>query len=384
MIIPFHKPILPKNIDDVFNKSIKDGWLTTGPNVKLFEQKLSKFTNANHVVAVNSCTAALHLTLASQNFNKGDKFIAPTHTFVASVEVGEHLGMEPILVDSEPNSFNIDLNILEDKLKKDKKIKALVIVHFAGKSVNLKKVFSIAQKYNVFILEDSAHALELKYNKGFDQDLHASALSFYANKNITTGGEGGAVVTDSEKIANKVRSLSLHGMSRDGWNRFKIGSKWAYDVSMLGYKYNMTDISASFGISQLGQVQKWSLLRKRIAASYNDSFKKIEGLTIPSMNNEAHAWHLYIIIINNKYWKINRNEIIERLNKNGVGTSMHYVPIHMHSYYIKKYGFKNTDFPRSYFLSNNSISLPLYPGLKEEELQYIKNTVSEIWQKFKI
>ena len=385
MIIPFHKPIIPKSFDRLFNKSIKNGWLTTGPNVNEFEKALSKYTNADYVVAVNSCTAALHLVLASQNFKKGDKFLVPTHTFVASAEVGEYLGMEPVLIDSEPNGFNMDLNKIEDILKKDKKIKAIIPVHFAGESINLDIIFELAYKYNIFVLEDSAHALELKYQKySYNKKHRAVALSFYANKNITTAGEGGAVLTNNSELANTVRKLSLHGMSKDGWDRFKFGSKWSYDVSMLGYKYNMTDVSASFGISQLKQVEEWKKKRKNIVRFYNENFKNIDGVITPKILTNNHAWHLYIITINENYWKISRNKIIKKLNENGIGTSMHYIPIHMHSYYIKKYSLKNSDYPRSSYLSQSIISLPLYPALKKNELKYIVNTFLNVWKNYKV
>jgi len=379
MHIPFHRPITPRSFDEIYNNSIKQGWLTTGPNVKSFENSLSDYMNSNYVVALNSCTAALHLALLSQNFKSGDKFIAPTHTFVASVEVGEYLGMEPVLIDSNQSGFNIDLNIVEDKLKKEKKIKAAIVVHFAGKSIDRESLFFLCSKYNIFLLEDSAHALEIKFNNNYDNDLHALALSFYANKNITTGGEGGAMVTNSKKIAETVRKLSLHGMSKDGWKRFKVGSKWGYDVSMLGYKYNMTDLSASFGISQLKYVEKWAKIRYEIANYYNGSLKHIEGISLPKIQRNNHAWHLYIISINEKLWKINRDEIIELLNEAGIGTSVHYKPVHMHSYYIKKYGYKNIDFPRSSKLFKSIISLPFFPDLKQKEKSHIVETIDQIW-----
>ena len=385
MQIPFHKPILPDNLDNIFPDSIKGGWLTTGPQVKEFESILSNYLGAKYVVAVNSCTAALHLVLQAKNFNSSDFFIAPTYTFVASVEVGEYLGMKPLLVDCD-NNFNIDLNHVEHLLKTNKNIKCIIPVHFAGKPVDMKNILYLSEKYDLFVLEDAAHALEAKSNLGKVGDtFHACAFSFYANKNITTGGEGGAVATNDEKLASNIRKLSLHGMSKDGWNRFSLGGKWAYDVTELGYKYNMTDISATFGIWQLNRLNDWYSKRKKYYNLYKTFFASIDG--VDSQENafadEIHAHHLFLIYINPKKWNIDRNELINKLNSNGVGTSVHYTPVHMHSYYRKKYGFEFEDFPQAYKFSKNVLSLPLYPALKRSEINYIIDTFENIWNEHK-
>ena len=383
MNIPFHKPIIPESFDSIFSKSIKDGWLTTGPQVKHFENDLKKFTKIENIVAVNSCTAALHLVLAAKGFSKGDKFIAPTYTFVASVEVGEYLGMHPILVDSKSDNFNMDLNQVEFLLKNDKKIKAIIPVHFAGELVDRKHLNHLSKKYNVFVLEDAAHSLESFSSSINNSKNSAVAFSFYANKNITTGGEGGAIATFDKKLADKARHLSLHGMSKDGWGRFKLGSKWRYDVSELGYKYNMTDISASFGIEQLDKINQWKFKRLKIVSEYSDGFKNCDGLICPSTAIDNHSWHLYIIQILPDKWKISRDEIIFKLNNKGVGTSVHYVPVHMHSYYKKKYGLKDYDFPNARAFFETVISLPLYPLLKIEEVKYIVDTLKILFEKYK-
>ena len=385
MNIPFHKPILPKELEEIFPKSIKEGWLTTGPQVKKFEEMLCDYLGAKHVVAVNSCTAALHLSLAAKNFKPGDVFLAPTHTFVASVEVGEYIGMIPELVDCD-SDFNIDINQIEDKIKKNDKIKCIVPVHFAGKPVNMKDIIYLSEKYNLFVLEDAAHALEGKSNIGkIGNTNHACAFSFYANKNITTGGEGGAVATNDKDLSSKIRQLSLHGMSKDGWNRFKLGGKWHYDVAELGYKYNMTDIAASFGIWQMKQIDTWYDIRKKYFDKYSNYFNSINGVSIQKkvQKHEVHALHLFIITIFPEKWKVDRNKLILILNNLGIGTSVHYTPIHMHSYYIKKYSFKNKEFPNSSYLSKNVISLPLYPGMTTKDIDYIIESFDAIWNEHK-
>ena len=386
MNIPFHKPIIPASLDELYEDSIRNGWITTGPITKRFESKLEEIFESDNVIAVNSCTAALHIALASKNFKPNDKFIVPTYTFVASVEVGEYLGMHPILIDSQRNGYNIDLNQVEDVLKKDNKIKAIIPVHYAGKTVQMDLIFDLAIKYNLFVLEDAAHAFESKSKIGkVGNTNHAAAFSFYANKNITTGGEGGALSTNDSILADKMRKLSLHGMSKDGYKRFQSNGKWAYDVSDLGYKYNMTDISASFGLWQLRYVNNWLSRRIELVIKYNTGLNGIEGVICPNKKvSTDNAWHLYVIRIIPDLWKISRNELINKINQKGIGTSVHYIPVHMHSYYKKKYGFKPDSFPQSKILSETVISLPLYPALKDKEVAYIIRTITNIWEKYKV
>ena len=385
MNIPFHKPILPKTLELINTKSIKNGWLTTGSQVKKFEGELSNYLNAKYVVAVNSCTAALHLALAAKGFNKGDKFIVPTYTFVASVEVGEYLGMEPVFVDCDDN-FNIDIDHIDEIVRKNDKIKAIIPVHFAGRPVDMVNIFEISENKGIFVLEDAAHALESESNIGKVGDTnHACAFSFYANKNITTAGEGGAVATNNKKLAEKIRKLSLHGMSKDGWNRFKTGAKWEYDVSELGYKYNMTDIASAFGKWQMAYVNEWHKKREKIVGLYQKNFEKINGIICPKPTKlkERHGYHLYVIRVVPEKWKIGRNKIIEKLNESGIGTSVHYKPVHMQSYYQKKYGHDITDFPNAKNIFDNVITLPLYPSLSNKELNYICETLKQIWNYYR-
>lgn len=385
MNISFHRPISPLSLDELMNDSIKNGWLTTGPNVENFESLLSDYLGVKNVVALNSCTASLHLALKANNFLPGDKFIVPTYTFVASVEVGEYLGMKPLLVDCDED-FNLDLNQVSKILKTEKNVKAIIPVHFAGKPVDMEKLKIIVKDYNLFIIEDAAHALETYSNIGkVGKTSHAVAFSFYANKNITTFGEGGALATDDDAFAKKIRKLSLHGMSKDGWKRFKIGNKWQYDVSELGYKYNMTEIASSYGIWQMGFLEKWYNRRTFIFEKYCHNLKKIDGILCPldSTNPEKNGYHLFIIKIIPKMWRIKRDELIELINKKGIGTSVHYKPIHMHSYYKKKYSYSDKDFPNSELFYKTVISLPFYPALKDDELDYIINTIHELWLKYK-
>ena len=385
-MIPFHKPIIPKRIETIFSASILNGWLTTGKHVEEFEAALCDYLNVDYVAAVSSCTAALHLALASKGFSPGDKFIVPTYTFVASVEVGEYLGMEPIFIDSDINNLNMNLDCLEDTINNHENVKAIIPVHFAGHPMNINRIKAIAEKYNLFILEDAAHSLESVFgNTKIGDTSYATAFSFYANKNITTAGEGGALATNDMQLYQKVKKLSLHGMSKDGWNRFKTGSKWSYDVSEMGFKYNMTDISASFGFWQLKQIDDWHQKRCQIVHKYFAGLSDIKGLVLPSnFDDGKHAWHLFIIRIIPEYWRISRDDFIEEMTKYKIGTSVHYKPIHMHSYYENKYGFKPEDYPNAKTLGDNVVTIPLYPALNDDQVDYIIDSIVLIWKKNKI
>jgi dTDP-4-amino-4,6-dideoxygalactose transaminase len=245
---------------------------------------------------------------------------------------------------------------------------------------------NLAEKHGIFILEDAAHALETVSNAGKVGNTHdAAAFSFYANKNITTGGEGGAVSTNDSNLADKVRKLSLHGMSKDGWERFKGGGSWAYDVSELGYKYNMTDVAACFGLEQLQYVQSWHGRRVEIVQRYQNGLRNIQGLVLPHQDDQLiHAWQLFIIQLRSAEWQIGRNDLIEKLNKVGIGTSVHYIPVHMHSYYAGKYGWQPRDFSMAQQLAETVISLPLYPALKDHEVTYIIDHILQLWGQYSI
>ena len=376
--IPFHVPNIPENFNDIISNSIRSGWLTTGSQVDKFEQKLCNYWDVKHVVAVNSCTAALHLSLAANRFGKGDKFIIPTLTFASTIECGEYLGMEPVLVDSSEDGFLIDLNQIEDLIKNDQSIKAIIPMHYGGEPVDLENIMQIATKYNLFVLQDAAHALETEHNglKIGNTD-HAAAFSFYANKNMTTGGEGGAVSTNDERLAKKIKKLSLHGITKDGWNRFKKGGNWEYDIVEMGYKYNLTDYAACFGLWQLNQIELWQLRRDEIVKEYINGLSHIDSISLPEIS-KGHSKHLFVIRLDIDRWSISRNVFIEKMNKKGIGLAVHYKPIHQLSYYRKKYKFKNDNYPRANLLFESIVSLPIYPELPDSSLDHIINSIKEL------
>ena len=381
MNIPFHRPNIPENLDKINTDSIKSGWLTTGSQVLKFEKKLSNYLLYKHVVALNSCTAGLHLALAAKEFKKGDKFLAPVLTFVSTIECGEYMGMSPVLIDCKKDGFLIDLNFIEDQIKSDNKIKAIIPMHYGGELNDMENIISIAEKYGLFVLEDAAHSVENSFNNQEEYLNHAIAFSFYANKNITSAGEGGALATSNKKLAQKIKKLSLHGITKDGWNRYKKFGKWEYDITELGYKYNMTDISASFALWQWKFLKKWQSSRRGIVDRYSKGLKDVEGIILPNIDKK-HAMHLYVIRLNLKLWQISRNDFIDKLNEKGIGLAVHYKPIHHLSFYKKMYKLKNDDYPRANELFNSMVSLPIYPLLGNKEVDYIIDCIKELFVKY--
>ena len=382
MKIPFHRPNLPESLDNIYRDSIRSGWLTTGSQAQEFESKMAQYLDAEYVVAVNSCTAALHLALAAKGFSKGDKYIAPTYTFASTVECGEYLGMEPILVDCEKDGFLIDLNQVEDILKKESGVKAVLPVHYAGEPVDMRHLFELAEKFGVFIVEDAAHALETESNTGkVGNTDYTAAFSFYANKNMTTAGEGGALATNDLKLAEKVKKLSLHGISKDGWDRFKTQGSWEYDINELGFKYNLSDLAASFGLWQMEQLEDWQKRRFDIVNKYIQGLGEIDGLILPEIV-KGHAWHLFVIQLKTEHWSISRNEFIEKMNAKGVGLAVHYKPIHTLSYYRENYDLDPNQFPRANSLFQSVVTLPLYPRLTDADVDYIINSIEELSKRY--
>ncbi len=380
--IPFHKPNVPENINQIFSKSVLSGWLTTGSQVKIFEEKLSSYLGVENVIAVNSCTAALHLALAAKRFGPEHKFIIPTLTFASTIECGEYLGMHPILVDSSPEGFLIDLNKIEDIVKKDNSVKVIIPVHYGGESVDLAKLMEIAEKYNLFVLQDAAHAFETEYNgEKIGNTNHAAAFSFYANKNFTTGGEGGAISTNDRILAERIKKLSLHGITKDGWKRFKRDGNWEYDIVEMGYKYNLTDYAACFGLWQMKKIDEWQKRREKIFKKYINGLHHLKSIQLPKIVS-GHSKHLFVIRLNLDKWSITRNKFIEKMNKKGIGLAVHYKPLHQLSYYKSKYEFNFNDFIRANSLFESVVSLPIYPKLSDSSVDYIISSILELEDMF--
>ena len=361
-------------------ETLKSGWLTSGPKTILFEKKFKNIIKVKHAISVNSCTSALHLALKALNLKKNSKVILPCWTFASTLEVVLYLGLKPILVDVDLKYKNITPEILLDTLNKNKDIRALIVVHFAGKSVQMsdvnkiKGINNICKKRNIKIIEDCAHAFQtIEGKKIIGNSNNICCFSFYANKTLTTG-EGGMITTNSNKIAKKVKILRQHGMSRNIWNRYTNKSnQWEYDIIDLGYKYNLPDINSSIGLSQLQTFKKNQYKRSLIAKYYHSKLKNISAITLPETNNKElknNSWHIFSITIFNFNIK-QRDKLIEKLFKCGVSTSVHYKPLHLMSYFKKELNLKLNNFPNANKLWNTSISLPIYDQLKKSEIDYI-------------
>lgn len=384
--IPYALPLTgDEEINEVVN-TIKSGWLTTGPKTKRFEQDFSEFVGAKYALAVNSATAGLHLGLEALGVGPGDKVITTVHTFTATAEVIRYLGADPVFVDIEGDSFNIDCDVIEQALIEHPEVKVILPVHYAGQAANMTRIMALSKQYNVKVMEDAAHAVPSTHNGqmiGSFGDI--TVYSFYANKTITTG-EGGMVVTNHDAYAKRIGCMRLHGISKDVFDRFtSTKPSWHYEVVAPGFKYNMTDIAASLGIHQLKKAWALQERRKSIALKYNSAFSDLPVST-PLIVNESdvHSWHLYVLQLNIDELDINRDRFIEILAEQGIGASVHYIPLHFHPYWQETYKLNEDDFPKSSEAFKRIVSLPNYPKMTDEQVEKVIRVVRAVIMEHKI
>jgi dTDP-4-amino-4,6-dideoxygalactose transaminase len=377
--ITFGKPLITKNQFKEIYSTLESGWIGTGPKVRKFENLFSKYKNIDNSIAVNSCTAALHLSLLNLNLKNNDEVLVPALTFCSTINAVIHSNLKPVLVDVDNETMNIDVNEIKKKITK--KTKAIIVVHLAGLSCDMKSIMSLADRYNLKVVEDCAHAIEGKYfNKPLGTFGDFGCFSFYVTKNITTA-EGGMIITSKKANAKKIKSSALHGLSKDAWSRFSDKGYNHYYVNDLGFKYNMTDLNASLGIDQIKNIHSMWLKRKKVWDLYHKSFSNLKiKLPYNSLNNIKHSYHLFTIRINKKNNKnnINRDAFIQLMHKNKIGTGVHYLSIPEHPYYKSKYKWKVNDFPIAKRIGRETVSLPLSPYLKKNQLSYIIKNVKNI------
>ncbi len=359
--IPYSKPDIGDDEIEEVVLTLKSGWVTSGPKVKEFEIAFANFIGKGiEAVAVNSATSGLHLALEAIGIKEGDEVITTTHTFTATAEVIRYLGAHPVFVDIDPNTLCIDPAKIEELITT--KTKAIIPVHFGGMSADLNPIIDLARKNDLKIIEDAAHALPTTYKgeKIGSQETDATVFSFYANKTMTTG-EGGMVVTKNKNIAKRISVMRLHGINRDAFDRFSSSKpKWFYEVIAPGYKYNMTDISAALGLTQLKKLNSMQKKREKIALNYYEKLKNLPFKLPPKPHGkDLHAWHLFVVQIKDLK-EINRNELIDKLFKNGIGCSVHYIPLHLHPYWKEKYNLNKENYKNSQRIYESSISLPIY------------------------
>jgi UDP-4-amino-4,6-dideoxy-N-acetyl-beta-L-altrosamine transaminase len=380
--LPFARPLIEKeDIEEVVN-TLNSDWLTTGPKTHLFEEEFAKYIGCKYAVAVNSCTAALHISLAALGIGKGDEVITTPYTFVSTVNVILQQGARPVLVDIKPDTFNINPDLIREKI--NDKTKAIIPVHFGGQPCEMGKIMKIAKDNNLLVIEDAAHAISAEYEgRKIGTIGDATCFSFYPTKNMTTG-EGGMVTINDEELKEKLKIWGLHGISKDAWRRYSAEGSWYYEIVCPGYKYNMTDIQASLGLHQLEKLNRFQRRREKIVKAYDEAFKDMKEITIPFVkDNIKHAWHLYVIKIVSEKLKINRNQFIEALKAENIGTSVHFIPVHLHPYYRDTYGFRRGDFPNAEYAFERVISLPLFPKMSDKDVKDVIYSVRKIVEYYK-
>jgi dTDP-4-amino-4,6-dideoxygalactose transaminase len=396
--VPFFRPhIGTEEINEVID-TLRSGWLTTGPKVKQFEQQFAASVGARFAVAVNSCTAALHLAVEAIGLREGDAVLIPTMTFAATAEIILYKKAIPILVDCDPTTGNMDLADAERKIERLRKrrlpflrgrelaVVGMIPVHVGGYMMNVRDIKEFAQTHDLWVIEDAAHAFpsawrpdaESRWQMCGDNTAAVTCYSFYANKTITTG-EGGMAVTNNEELAERIRLMSLHGLSHDAWGRFAASGNWDYKIVQPGYKYNLTDIAAAIGCHQLARAEEMRQQREAVAEFYLASLADLEGLSLPVTNdNRMHSWHLFPIRLKLENLSIDRNKFIEELKSHGVGCSVHWRPLHMHPLYRERLGWNEDHFPSATIMWNEIISLPIFSSMTFEEMVHVAETVKQL------
>jgi len=363
--------------------TLRSGWLTTGPKTGRFERQFGTHVGASNAIAVNSCTAGLHIALRALGVGRGDEVIVPTLTFCSSANVVVHLGAKPVLVDVE-DDFNAAPAAIAAAITP--RTKAVLPVHFAGQACDLDALYALALRHGLAVVEDAAHAVGGTYRgRMIGADglapvgvMRATVFSFYPTKCMTTG-EGGMITTADGELAERMRRLALHGINRDAWTRYTSEGSWYYEVTAPGYKYNMTDVQASLGIHQLGRLHEFIAARRRLAGLYDQAFAGIPEVATPRVHQDrGHAYHLYVIRLAVDRLSGSRAGFIEELKRLNIGSSVHFIPVHRHPFYRDTYGYRPGEFPMADALYDRIVSLPLYPKMTDADAGDVVAAVAAI------
>jgi dTDP-4-amino-4,6-dideoxygalactose transaminase len=375
--LPFALPDLDESELAEIREALNSGWVTTGPKTKQFESAFAAVVGAKHAIAVNSCTAAMHLALEAIGLKQGDEVITTPYTFAATAEVIRYFDARPVLVDIEPRFFNIDPSLIEAAVTA--RTRAIMPVHIAGLPADLDPLHEIARRRGIPVIEDAAHAFPSTYRGRLVGTLSdVTCFSFYATKTITTG-EGGMICTETDTLAERCRIMALHGISKDAWKRYTAEGSWYYEIIAPGYKYNMTDVAAAMGIAQLRKARTMYERRREIAQAYNAAFSGAGELQIPGDRDDAqHAWHLYMLRLNLDRLRINRAEFMEELKKRNIGASVHFIPLHIHPYYRDTFGYRPEDLPVAYREYMREVSLPIFSKMSGDDVQSVVDAVRAI------
>jgi len=396
--VPFFRPDLGEGEIEEVVATLRSGWLTSGPRAKRFETNFAAAVHGSHAVAVNSCTAALHLAVEALGLKAGDVVAIPTMTFAATGEVLRYLGALPLLVDCDPATQNMDLGDLERKVAAlragrlppafppDAPVVGVIPVHVGGFLMDVAAVRDAARRHGWWVVEDAAHAFPAAWRPSAsdawqrcgEDTADISCFSFYANKTITTG-EGGMAVTARADLAERMRLMSLHGLSQDAWERYSGGRSWDYRIVAPGYKYNLTDVAAAIGLVQLARAEALRTERERIAGRYRAALAELEEVELPPTSaDRIHSWHLFPIRLRLDRLSVDRNAFLEGLRERGVGFSVHWRPLHLHPYYREVFGWSPEDLPASTAVWERLVSLPLFPGMSEEEIVHVTRSVTAL------
>jgi perosamine synthetase len=395
--VPFFRPsITEAEIAEVVH-CMRSGWLTTGPVTKRFEQEFAAAVGGRHAVALNSCTAALHLAVEALGLRAGQAVLVPTMTFAATAEIVRYQGAVPVLVDCDPVTHNIDLVDAAEKVRMlragklpgmaaDLELVGIIPVHISGLMLDMNAVNAFARQHGLWVVEDAAHAFPAAWRSGAGQPWQrcgegtaaVTCFSFYANKTITTG-EGGMAVTDDPELAARIRQMSLHGLSRDAWGRYSAGGSWDYQILAPGYKYNLTDVASAIGVQQLRRAEDMRRRREALAHAYQAAFADVEALDLPPEPvDRLHAWHLYPVRLRLDRLSMDRNAFIKALNERGVGCSVHWRPLHLHPYYREQFGWTPDLLQTASREWLRLVSLPLFPEMRQEEQDYVIDVVRDL------
>jgi len=381
MKVPFFRLKLTSVEKNEVNDTLARGWVTSGPKVRLLENKIARLSGAKYAAAVVSGTAGLHLSFETLNLRPGDEIITTPYTMVATVEAIRYAGAKPVFADINPTTLNIDPESIEKKISR--KTKTMVPVDIAGYPCDYTSLKRLARKYKIPVIADAAHSLGAKYkSKPIGSFADAAVFSFYSTKNITTG-EGGMVVSNSKRRIDRIKHLALHGMTSSGWKRYS-GGGWKYDITELGYKYNLSDLSAALGLGQIKRFSAMQKKRRQLVNRYITNIKHLdEYIELPYCDKDiSHAWHLFIIKLNLNRWRIGRDKVIAELEKQGVGCGVHFIPIYHFSYFRKNMKYKPSDFPSCENAFKRVISLPLYPDLSFKEVDYVCEILTSLTRRF--
>lgn len=370
--VPFTKPAIGQAEVDAVERVVRSGWLTTGPETAELEGRFGALVGATSVVAVNSATAAMHMALAAWGIGPGDEVITTPLTFCSTAHVIDHVGARPVFADVG-RDLTIDPAAIRDALTD--RTKAVIPVHYAGLACDMEKINEICRVAGVRVLEDAAHAIGTR-QEGVPVGSTPSVVAFslYATKPITAG-EGGLITCDTDEFASRIRSLSLHGMSADAWNRYEVGGRWSYDVTAAGFKYNLSDVLAALARAQLGRIGELERRRHEIARRYDAAFVDLAPIVLlpPRRSFADHSWHLYVIQV-----PVDRNQFGEDLIARGVGVSVHFRPVHLMTYYRERYGFGPGQFPNAEAAGNRVLSLPIYPDMTDDDIEYVIHQVRAV------